>query len=286
MLTGSSHYRRLSLTAAMFVGLASASAAAEQTATPWSGFEEAPVRLLSGQTASGDQDVLHFGLQIDIRDGWKTYWRYPGEAGAPPRLNWSGSDNVKSITVDWPAPHRFAAFGFDNFGYDDNVILPITLTPRTAGAPVKLALKLDYLVCSDICVPGEAQLDLSLPSGAAASSMHAAAIETFRDRVPKSGDASPFKLSAPEIEGEPGAESMSLTVRTEDPMREPELLVEVARPLSLGRPEVSLSDDGRQAHVRMKVFDGGSKKSLAGQAMRITLIDGARAGEHVVRIGR
>lgn len=286
MVLGLAHYHRILLSIAMLVGCSAAQAGSGDAATPWAGFEDAPVRLISGQTASGDTDTLQFGLQIKVSDGWKTYWRYPGEAGAAPRMNWSGSDNVAGIAVDWPAPHRFSAFGFDNFGYDGNVILPITLTPKTAGAPVTLALKLDYLICSEICVPGEAELHLSLPEGLGGSSEFAGSIAEFRRQVPKRGDSSPFMLANPAVEGEPGAENLRLTLSAEEALTSPELLVEVARPLSLGRPQVTLSDDGREAQVRMKVFDGGSKKSLAGQAMRLTVIDGDRAGEHVLRVDR
>lgn len=286
MIFGSAHYRRILLSLAMLVGCGTAQAAGIGTATPWAGFDGAPVRLVSGQTATGDADAVQFGLQIKVSEGWKTYWRYPGEAGAAPRMNWNGSDNVAGITVDWPAPYRFSAFGFDNFGYDSNVILPITLTPKIAGAPVTLALKLDYLICSDICVPGQADLRLSLPEGSADSSEFAGEIAEFRRQVPKRGPQSPFALSEAAVEGEPGNENLRLTVSTAEPLTQPELLVEVAQPLSLGRPQVTLSDDGRQADVRMKVFDGGSGKSLAGQAMRLTLIDGARAGEHVLRVSR
>ena len=284
MTIGMTQYHRLGRSLAMLVAFGASTAAAAEPATPWSGFEEAEVRLISGQTAAGQEQTLQFGLQFRVNDGWKTYWRYPGEAGAAPRMDWSASQNVAGIQVDWPAPHRFSAFGFDNFGYDKDFVLPIAVTPQSAGRPVDLALKLDYLVCSDICVPGEAELRLTLADGAAASSAFAPVIADFRRKVPPRGESSPFSLGDPSLEGEPGQEVLRLKLAAKSALTAPDLLVEVAQPLSLGRPEVSLSDDGLAAEVRFKVFDGGSKQSLAGQAMRLTVIDGTQSGEHILRL--
>lgn len=279
-----SHYLRFGLGVAMLVGAVASMPAAAEPASPWTGFEEAQVRLISAQTATGEAAALDFGLQFKVNEGWKTYWRYPGEAGAAPRMDWSGSENVSALAVDWPAPRRFSAFGFDNFGYKDNYVLPVSVTPQTPGQPVVLALKLDYLVCSDICVPGEAALRLTLAEGAAGSSEFAMKIAEFRRQVPKRGADSPFSIQASTLEGSPGQEILHLQVSAADAFAAPDLLVEVALPLSLGRPDVALSDDRRLADVRLKVFDGGSGKSLAGQPLRLTLIDGERAGEHALRL--
>src|ERR1700680_2214125 len=56
-------------------------------------------------------DAAWLGAVIEIRldTGWKTYWRYPGDSGVPPTLDFAGSENVKSVTVLWPAPGRFGA---------------------------------------------------------------------------------------------------------------------------------------------------------------------------------
>lgn len=48
--------------------------------------------------------TLSAGLALDLADGWKTYWRTPGEVGFPPEIDWSGSQNIASIDFQWPAP--------------------------------------------------------------------------------------------------------------------------------------------------------------------------------------
>ena len=66
--------------------------------------------------------------------GWKTYWRMPGDAGIPPQFDWSGSQNVKSVEVLWPAPQRFIDSGGETVGYKDRVVFPLRIVPDRCRA--------------------------------------------------------------------------------------------------------------------------------------------------------
>lgn len=116
--------------------------------------------ILNGwQTATGTQMT---GLHLQLAPGWKTYWRAPGDAGIPPQFDWSGSTNVKSVRIHWPAPHLFTTNGLRSIGYDDEVVLPVELTPRDPSLPMRLTGKVDLGVCSDICVPASVSVDAAL----------------------------------------------------------------------------------------------------------------------------
>ncbi len=65
------------------------------------------MRLVAGSAGGADRTSLRAGIELRLATGWKTYWRYPGDSGVPPRFDFSKSTNVKSVTVRWPAPHRF-----------------------------------------------------------------------------------------------------------------------------------------------------------------------------------
>src|ERR1700741_2164925 len=76
------------------------------SSSDWYEAEGGRVRLVT--TGAPDESGVIAGvLQVDLKPGWKTYWRDPGDAGVPPTLDASGSDNVASVTVMWPAPERF-----------------------------------------------------------------------------------------------------------------------------------------------------------------------------------
>src|SRR5215831_13606185 len=75
-------------------------------ASPWDGDARAAMRLIAG--ARQDGTAAGAGIEIRLAPGWKTYWRYPGDSGVPPRFDFAGSENLKSVEVLWPAPHRFS----------------------------------------------------------------------------------------------------------------------------------------------------------------------------------
>ena len=64
----------------------------------------------------------------------------------------------------WPVPHRFELFGLQTFGYEDEVVFPLTARPETPGAPLDLEVTVSFLVCEEICVPHEEIVRLALPA--------------------------------------------------------------------------------------------------------------------------
>jgi DsbC/DsbD-like thiol-disulfide interchange protein len=146
----------------------------------------ADATLVEGfEDASGDRIA---GLALALDPGWKTYWRAPGEAGIPPTLDWSGSENLASAEPLWPAPHVFDSFGIATIGYDGDVTIPLKIEADDPSKPVRLRLVMDYGVCSDICVPARAELSLDIAPGAPERAR--AALETALAQRPLSAAAS------------------------------------------------------------------------------------------------
>jgi len=143
------------------VALAAPAAAADASA--WDGGQRASVRLVGGMVQmSSAGKIYRAGVEIRLADGWKTYWRYPGDAGIPPRFDFSRSTNVKSVNVRWPAPHRFTDDSGTSIGYKHGVIFPLEVVPEDATKPVGLALNIDYAVCEKLCVPADGKAELKL----------------------------------------------------------------------------------------------------------------------------
>jgi DsbC/DsbD-like thiol-disulfide interchange protein len=115
-------------------------------------------RLIAGAAESAK---LRAGIEIGLAPGWKTYWRMPGDAGVPPQFEWTGSENIGSIDVLWPAPHRFTEQDGDTVGYKEHVIFPVHFLPERADDPVRLRLQAFFGVCSDVCIPVTEQSDLA-----------------------------------------------------------------------------------------------------------------------------
>jgi DsbC/DsbD-like thiol-disulfide interchange protein len=154
----------MSIPAAALLCLAGSAPAMAQDASAWQMEAHAGTRLIAGTTLKTPQAVLlRAGVEIRLDPGWKTYWRYPGDTGVPPTFDFSGSQNVESATVEWPAPEQFSdGAGGHSIGYIGDVILPLKIGQADTSRPAALHLKLNYAVCGTLCVPAKAMLELAL----------------------------------------------------------------------------------------------------------------------------
>lgn len=291
--------------------------AAEPGASPWVRTEQSAVRLLSASETAGTTDELRLGLQFRLAEGWKTYWRSPGDAGFPARIDWSQSDNVAAAEMVWPAPHRFSVLGLETLGYDDEVILPIALRPSTPGEPVRVRATVDYLTCAEICIPQRANLALDLPAGPTQPSAFAHLIARYQAAVPVQDTRAQARAGLAIIDirtvpvaadgashtGAPdtgatdteatgtgatdGAASAQLLarVRSDVPLEEPDIFIEGPSPLAFGAPAVEMGGGGREALLSVAVFGVDSlNEPLAGRQVVATLVDGDRAIERTVTV--
>ncbi|WP_170402861.1 protein-disulfide reductase DsbD domain-containing protein [Ruegeria arenilitoris] len=129
--------------------------------------------LDGGRTANG----TYLGaLRLTLKDGWKTYWRAPGDAGIPPQFDWRGSRNVGDVAITWPAPEVFVQNGLQSIGYANQLVLPVEITPKDSTKPVRLRGDMDLGVCKDVCIPERLDFDHTLNADADRNPAIAAAL--------------------------------------------------------------------------------------------------------------
>jgi DsbC/DsbD-like thiol-disulfide interchange protein len=180
-------------------------------ASPWDKGQHSSVRLIAASAADGGSNpTFRAGVEIRLNKGWKTYWRYPGDSGVPPRFSFARSVNVKAVAVRWPAPHRFSDELGQSIGYKEHVVFPLAVAPVDAAKPVTLRLDLDYAICEKLCIPAEGKAELAL---SATRSSHDAALAVAEARVPKRttvGDGAGFSIAAVRRE-QPGRVTVDVT---------------------------------------------------------------------------
>jgi thiol:disulfide interchange protein DsbD len=143
----------------------------------------ATASLLSEVDSVAPGKPFRVALRLRLAPGWHTYWRNPGDAGAPPELDLRLPNGGTAGVIDWPTPRRVSE-GSLTYAYSGEVLLPVTVTPAPAGSTVVEA-HANWLVCRDICVPEEGDFRLDLPTGAAAPSAQAVFFAAFDRQVPR-----------------------------------------------------------------------------------------------------
>lgn len=130
------------------------------------------------------------GLRLRMEPGWHTYWKNPGDSGLPTRIKWTLPDGFEAGPLEWPYPQTFTQGPVTSYGYEHEVLLPVQIKPPaslTPGRPVTIAARADWLECADTCIPGRAELSLTLPVTAdtpRAAPSEAAAFAEARRRLP------------------------------------------------------------------------------------------------------
>jgi thiol:disulfide interchange protein len=150
----------------------------------------------------GSTDV---GLHFVLDKGWHVYWVNAGDSGEPPKIDWKLPAGITASPMQFPAPQRLRLGPLMDFGYEDEVLFPMTLQAGgalKAPSTAQLRAHVDWLVCREVCIPGKA--DLALPLAIATQQVQpdpaAQALFTkFRERLPQplpSGSRAVFAANA------------------------------------------------------------------------------------------
>ena len=191
------------LTRGLFASLAFAAAlAATETSRADAQTAAADGRHVTASLVAETQNVvagrpLRLALRQRIESGWHTYWSNPGESGLPTTIDWRLPQGFRAGPIVWPVPERFSVGPVIGYGYEHEVLLPVTIdvpAELRVGATVTLAAHATWLVCSDICIPEEADIALSLPVGATGEADRAWA-DAFATTLARAPALNPFRTS-------------------------------------------------------------------------------------------
>lgn len=250
----------------------------------WAVSDVSRVRLISAVSSVGRADQVLLAVQIKLDPEWKTYWRHPGDAGIPPRFDWSGSDNLNAAQIGWPAPSRYTAFGLETVGYKDEVIFPVTITMTEPGRALSVNLALDYAVCRNICVPLRAKLTLNVPEGVAAETLLSDKIRQYADRIPTvmapSIDGSGPRLTKLSIESQGGEQRLRVAVRGVKNISGTNVFIAAGEDFGFGTPEAVSGHEVGIAEFLVPVYQYRKDVPLAqGSEVQVTVVGGGKAYE-------
>ncbi len=237
------------------------------------------------------RDAPYAGIEIALDDGWKTYWRNPGDAGGiPPELDWSGSDNLASASLAFPAPVRLTDSAGDTIGYKKGVVLPIRLTAKAPG-PIDLKLALNYGICREICIPAEASFTLDIPATGPSNDPAdpvAAALAAALASVPSAPGASrpadPRLIEAHVRKGERGPVLEFLVDAAGADPASVDLFAEGPDGSYVPQPRRSRATSGTRVPFELALSDAAELADLKGKPIRLTLVSATGAAEMLYQV--
>lgn len=214
------------------------------------------------------------GLHIQMEEGWKTYWRVPGEGGIPPHFDWSRSTNLQGVAVNWPVPEVYYDYGLRSIGYTTELLLPIVILPRDGNADIAFRTQIDIGVCEEVCIPVTLTAAATLTAG---NGGRDPALVAALNHRPISAAAAGVRSVDCAIE--PISDGLTLTATVTMPRLGPdeETVIELADPtVWVSRP----SDERKRGKIVTSselVAPSGQPFSLDRSDVRITVLSPGKA---------
>ena len=235
--------------------------------------------------SGGQQDGAYkAGLEIVLDEGWKTYWKVPGDSGIPPQLDLSASQNVQKTIIRWPAPGRFDVGNSQILGYQDAIIFPILVKPEDASGDVTLNLTASVGLCSDLCVPLTADLTLDIPKGGARDLASEMLIDRDLALAPLNASET-FGIASLEHEKHDGRpDRLVITAHIPDGYGDKDLFVEGPDDWLLPLTKL-LGPDPKEGETFELILDGLPKNGQSkGVELTFTLTNGDEAVEQLIKL--
>jgi suppressor for copper-sensitivity B len=259
------------LSAAMSPALAASSLAYQS--------DRMTARLITAENAiTPNAGTVSAALQIELADGWKTYWKAPGAVGYPPDLDWSASSNVSGSELLFPAPTRFEAFDIENYGYAKQVTFPIQLMLEEVGGTVVLNMSANVLACAELCIPEMFDLSITLPRGEGGiDKVSAAAIAAAAAKVPTTLDDA--GMSNAQFWLSPEMSELQVAVDSSKAFgRQVEIFADMGSDATFGPPEFTFAVDRKSLVATLPFLTAPPDF----EPFEITLKDGDRAASFTV----
>ncbi|RSB18434.1 protein-disulfide reductase DsbD domain-containing protein [Citrobacter farmeri] len=233
--------------------------------------DHASVRLRADTSA---QDETRLLIDVKLENGWKTYWRSPGEGGVAPSIAWEGE--MPAVDWFWPTPTRFDVAGITTQGYHQQVSFPLTVRGTAPARLARLAGVLTLSTCSNVCLLTDYPFSLT-PSQQDAGFAHDYA--QAMGRVPLTQGLT-HTLSASARNGE-----LIVEAQRSGGWISPALFLDSVEDADFAKPLIRVDGDRLRATVPVKDSWGEGAPNLRGKSLTIVLADNGVAQESQLSVG-
>lgn len=248
----------------------------------WQDTDGARLRIVT-QSQPDESGLIKAIIEVDLEQGWKTYWREPGSSGIPPYFDFSQSENVEKTTVHYPVPVMIHDDAGDYAGYKKSISFPIDIQTKNDDQTARIQADIFLGVCNDICVPFSAKIDLDLKDFQTTKA-HNELIEGARFRLPTAPSAD-FNLKNVEYNQLDNSVEFELTLPALYPPNiKPELFVHGPLKWPMSQPKMIDTTDG-SVRFRSQIFDAPTSDNPVEGPLYVLLKLGQRSAETTLNLG-
>ena len=189
---------------------------------------------------------ITIGLEYQMEPGWKTYWKSPGDGGFAQNISWENSSNISDVKILWPTPIKFEILGLTSLGYQDNVTFPLEIEIENEFQDINLDLHVNYLICKEICIPGDARIFLDIPAGEKKINDNYFDVEQALSKLPEKDFSRTYlkNINANVLEGE-NLSTIRLQIESEKIFFNPEIFLHTPFGLPVVQHTISYSANNK-----------------------------------------
>ena len=211
----------------------------------WAVGETSKLRLISPYSQNSSKNIT-IGLEYQMQPGWKTYWKSPGDGGFAQNISWENSSNISDVKILWPTPIKFEILGLTSLGYQDNVTFPIEIEIENQFEDINLDLHVNYLICKEICIPGDARIFLDIPAGEKKINDNYFDVEQALSKLPEKDFSRTYlkNINANVLEGE-NLSTIRLQIESEKIFFNPEIFLHTPFGLPVVQHTISYSANNK-----------------------------------------
>lgn len=258
-------------------------AVADAAHTEWTESEPARARLIYAEESLGDRLDVKGVVQVELEEGWHTYWKAPGDAGLPPRFDWSKSTNLERADIFWPAPLAFAEAGFKTYGYQHSVDFPFVAHWNEASKDSQLDLTLNLMVCKEICIPQTLTFTMDIPAGEAERAPLWQYVEDAHSALPSRENLPDLKIRNAVI----SKEAVVIGAYAKDGLENTDIFVAIDSLALTNQPKLGLDkQDPRQGLIVIDRPDDIDDLNAyaAGKSVDVVLVQESRSVHQVISL--
>ncbi len=248
----------------------------------WAVGETSKLRLISPYSQNSSKNIT-IGLEYQMEPGWKTYWKSPGDGGFAQNISWENSPNISNIKILWPTPIEFQILGVASLGYQDNVIFPLEIEIENEFQDVNIDLHVNYLICKEVCIPGDARIFLDIPAGEKKITDKYFDIEKALSKLPEKDFSRTYlkNINANVLEGD-NLSTIQLQIESEKSFFNPEIFLHTPFGLPIVQNTISYS-----ANNKLIIAEFDYNKKLISEdsfPLEVVLKDANHNFEHLLSV--